>query len=245
MSETAFFSIIDTKLKGLTYLDENNAVMTSKPLVLKVLLGVEASPNFQLKTTELSNGESTFNNLLRKDDSFKIKVIINEKDEWNSNVVSKGNITQGKVIEVLDYWMRHTIPVYVVTEAIDIPDGEYLIKGNPSRKQEYRKYTVWDLEFIRYYGNNKINWNFQNKISNKAITDYKKAKQKQAKQMAVYTAKLKKCKRATLKYYKTKKVVTCVKYLQWILKKKGFYSSTIDGWYGPTTLEAVKKYQKK
>ena len=48
-----------------------------------------------------------------------------------------------------------------------------------------------------------------------------------------------------MKYSKTKKFVTCVKYLQKVLKKLKLYSGVIDGWYGQLTVSAVKKFQKK
>lgn len=37
----------------------------------------------------------------------------------------------------------------------------------------------------------------------------------------------------------------CVKWAQTILKKCGYYTRAIDGWYGPYTRTAVKKLQKK
>ena len=55
--------------------------------------------------------------------------------------------------------------------------------------------------------------------------------------------KLKKCKVSQLKYTKTKKVVACVKTLQQYLNKKLGTKLTIDGWYGDSTLKAVKKFQ--
>ena len=33
--------------------------------------------------------------------------------------------------------------------------------------------------------------------------------------------------------------------MQKLLKKRGFYTGVIDGWYGPLTVNAVKKFQKK
>ena len=61
----------------------------------------------------------------------------------------------------------------------------------------------------------------------------------------VYT-KLKKCKRSTLVYSKKQKTVTCVKYMQKILYKKGFLTKKqVDGWFGPKTKAAVKNFQKK
>ena len=38
--------------------------------------------------------------------------------------------------------------------------------------------------------------------------------------------------------------MTCVKYLQQILKKQKVYKGKIDGWYGKDTKAAVKQFQK-
>ena len=265
--EPVFFSIIDTRLR--TY-KVDGETFENKSLVLNVLSsngGVDVSPNVKIKTTELSNGQSVFKSMRRTDDTFKIKIIINrvynyekkvfEDVSWSggSDVTTK---TSGNVAEMLDYWIRNSIPVYVVTEAMDVKDGEYLIIDNPSRKQEYRNSTIWELEFKKYDGNNRISWNYMNSVSNNALKQYEKAKAAKAKAAKAKTAakskaktkatdesKLSKCKRSSLVYSKKKKSVTCVKYMQKILKKKGFYKSTIDGWFNVLTKNAIMAYQKK
>lgn len=267
-----FFSVIDTRLR--TY-ELNGETFENKPLVLNVLTdgGVDVSPNVKIKTTELSNGQSVFKGMKRTDDTFKIKIMINraynydkqkfEDSYWaadgvNSNVTFKH---EGKVRWILDYWIRNAIPVYVVTEALDILDGEYLIIDNPSRKQEYINASVWELEFKKYDGNNRITHNFQNNISDNALKKYekaKKAKAKAAKAKAAKNAKkskvketgkdeaaLRKCKRSSLVYSKKKKSVACVKTMQKILKKQGFYKSVLDGWFNKLTYNAVIAYQRK
>ena len=182
--DPVFFSVIDTRLR--TY-ELNGETFENKPLVLNVLTdgGVDVSPNVKIKTTELSNGQSVFKSMKRTDDSFKIKIMINrvynydtkefEDVSWSggSNVTTK---TSGTVAEMLDYWIRNAIPVYVVTEAMDVPDGEYLIVDNPSRNQEYLNSTVWELEFKKYAGKNMMRWKFQNNVSDNAIKKYEKAK---------------------------------------------------------------------
>lgn len=260
-----FFSIIDTSLRTYTL---DGETFENKPVVLDVIMdgGVEVSPNVKTKTTELSNGQSVFYNQTRTDDSFKIKIIINrvynydtkqfEDVNWSANSSDKKVKKSGTVLSILDYWIRNHIPVYVVTEAIDVPNGEYLIIDNPSRKQEYDNSTIWELEFKKYDGNNRIQWNFESDKTDAAIKKYEKnkaAKAAKAKAAAKSKAKtsvpdeskLKKCKRSTLVYSKKKKSVTCVKYMQKILKKQGFYKSVIDGWYNVLTKNAVMAYQKK
>ncbi|MBQ7927710.1 MAG: peptidoglycan-binding protein [Methanobrevibacter sp.] len=264
--DPVFFSVIDTRLRTYTI---DGETFENKPLVLNVLTngGVDYSPNVKIKTTELSNGESVFKGMLRTDDSFKIKIMINrvynydtkefEDVSWSggSNVTTK---TSGTVAEMLDYWIRNGIPVYVVTEAMDVPDGEYLIVDNSSRNQEYLNSTVWELEFKKYDGTNTIKFNFQNNVSDNAIKKYEKAKAAKAKAAKAKAAKksqvktkasdesqLRKCKRSSLVYSKKKKSVACVKTMQKILKKQGFYKSTIDGWFNKLTKNAIMAYQKK
>ncbi len=259
--DPVFFSVIDTRLRTYTI---DGETFENKPLVLDVIMdgGVDYSPNVKIKTTELSNGQSVFKGMKRTDDSFKIKIIINrvynydtrefEDVSWlgGSDVTTK---TSGTVAQMLDYWIRNALPVYVVTEAMDVPDGEYLIVDNPSRNQEYLNSTVWELEFKKYAGNNRLKWNFQNNVSDKALKQYEKAKAakaKAAKKSQVKTkasdeSQLRKCKRSSLVYSKKKKSVECVKTMQKILKKQGFYKSTIDGWFNKLTKNAVIGYQEK
>ena len=73
------------------------------------------------------------------------------------------------------------------------------------------------------------------------------AKKKSSKSKSSNKSKFKKCKLSSLKYSKKKKTVTCVKYMQEILYKKGCLKtkSQIDGWYGKVTAGAVTQFQKK
>ena len=93
------------------------------------------------------------------------------------------------------------------------------------------------------YKNNNINVISAIK---RATAAHKKATSKKTNTSASTTnSKFKKCSVNVLKYSKTKKTVTCVKYMQKLLKKRGFYTGVIDGWYGPLTVKAVKAFQKK
>ena len=172
------------------------------------------------------------------------------------NSVKKAHTGKVKLIDLLDYIIRGMIPVMIVTDAIDIPNNQlYYITENDSRKQSHREYTKWELTFQTYdplklikYKNN--NSNVLNAIK-RAKAAHKKAAHKKAKSKKTNTSvsttnsKFSKCALSVLKYSKTKKVVTCVKYMQKLLKKRGFYTGVIDGWYGPLTVNAVKKFQKK
>lgn len=151
-----------------------------------------------------------------------------------------------KVTDLLRYVVNNLIIVTVHTDAADIVDGTYVVTDNSSRKQVSRDgYTLWELEFTRHRPGTTISYNFNNSIVKKAVSNYKKkAKAKaKAKSSATTESKLKKCDVKNLKYSKTKKVTTCVKYMQTLLKKKGYYKSTVDGWFGGETLKSVKKFQ--
>lgn len=155
------------------------------------------------------------------------------------------------LITVLDYFAKNGVLLNIVTEAIDIPNGVYVITDNPKRVQKYKNNTIWELEFTRWTGDTSISWKFNNTYTNKAIAAYKKSKSKTAKAKAKTKSstptktKLKKCTKCKIQYSKSKKVCVCTKYMQTILKNKKFYNSTVDGWFGSKTKEAVKKFQQK
>lgn len=151
---------------------------------------------------------------------------------------------------LLDYWIKNVEPLYVITEAIGINNGYYLITENSSRKQSYREYTIWTLEFMKFKELKLSSFKSTTSGITKAIkkVNAKKASAKtKTSQSTAYKAKLKKCNYKTLKYSATKKKVDCVKIMQQLLYNYGCLSqkSYIDGWYGKVTVEAVKKFQKK
>ena len=161
-----------------------------------------------------------------------------------------------KLIDLLDYIIRGMIPVMIVTDAIDIPNNQlYYITENSSRKQSHREYTKWELTFqtydplklIKYKNNNRnvLNAIKRATAAHKKATHKKTTSNKTNTSVSTTNSKFRKCGVSVLKYSKTKKVVTCVKYMQKLLKKRGFYTGVIDGWYGSLTVDAVKKFQKK
>ena len=164
---------------------------------------------------------------------------------------------------LIDYYIRKGEPFYVDTRAVGI-DGTalYLVTEQSSRKQANDAgWVTWDLTFTKADAvfNQSIFKN-TNTVVNQAVKNYKSKvatnkKKKTAKKKAAAKTKTsvkdkwKKCDYRKIKYSKTKKVVPCVKHMQEILYKKGFYKKTnvnqIDGWYGNQTREALKKFQKK
>jgi hypothetical protein len=227
----SFFSVIsaDEISKGST------------PMALKVIQnnGVGVTPDLKIIVNDLNEGNKQFLNNGYGGISFKIDVIINKNDMF-------GNTT---VLEKLHEWMITMTPLYVVTEAIDIKNDRYIISKNSDRKQTYRDNTVWSLEFIQFKGINITKFKNDNSYVNKAKKNYAKAKKKakvskKSKANSTNKNKLKKCKLSNLKYGLKKS--NCVKYMQKVLKKKGYLTKKqVDGYFGPVTKTALKKFQKK
>lgn len=231
--------------------------------------GVDFIPDVNIKITDLNSGKKRFLNSSGVGDRFKVKIIIHKNATIIGERVVQEELKYGRiagnmygwfgggrriytqqfpVIEALDTWIRNMTIFTVVTRAIDIPNGSYIISGNPNRKQTYEEHTIWELEFIRYEGNvvTAVTWN--NTYAQKAISTYNKNKEKaaaKAKEVAAIKANFKKCDYKKMVYTKKAKAVTCNKYLQQLLKKWGFANTQISGWYGPKTKEGVSKFQKK
>ena len=172
--------------------------------------------------------------------TFKCSVMMKRDVKYNTT-----NFT-----EVLNDWYRYSDPVTITTDAIDVPNGDYLITKNPSRKQTSENYTQWELEFTTY--NELKVWKFQNDNSevlralNKSTSDKNKTKLKETIALGALQVTFALCPLNQLKYSSKKKSVECVKTLQKLLKKYGLYvNGKVDGWYGKDTMNAVKKYQTK
>jgi len=239
------------------YLVDNFNDVDDTYLSLKVVQGdVSVTPDTNIVSTELNrgaNGNILYKHFLNKGDggiTVKITVMIHKEDMYNDFLVT----------DVINSILLAGAVVSIVTDAIDVPDGQYIILKNPSRKQSHTNYTTWELEFMTYHGITSIVYKNDNARVKTALANAKKANDKAKKAAAKkkakaakkttksstsYKTKFKKCKYSTLKYSKKKKVVTCVKYLQKILKKKKYYTGVVDGWYGSMTVSALKKFQKK
>lgn len=256
----------------------------SNPMNLKVIQGngIEVTPDLNIVVNNLNGGYKHFLNNGYGGITFKIDVIINKNDLFTSPRTEKipmGYYTRNgmtvyggggtkyynirtPVIEKLHEWITTMTPVYVVTDAIDVPNGRYIITKNSNRKQSYRDNTVWTLEFTEFNGIDISKYENDNKYVNKAKKNYanakakakakskaksskkSKSKNKKAKANNTNKNKLKKCKLANLKYGLKKS--NCVKYMQTVLYKKGYLTKKqVDGWFGPVTKNALKKFQKK
>lgn len=207
--------------------------------------GIEVTPDVKINVTDLNLGTDgkRFKHFLSHGDGgivFKIQVLIKKSDTFGKNSYEGKN----KVFNVLKGWIASSKILNVATNAIDIPPGTYIITNNSKRVQNFNDYTIWELEFMTFKPLNVVKFKNDNSTVLDAINKAKKA-QKSSKSKSTTKSKLSKCKRSTLVYSKKKKVVACVKYLQKVLKQKKFYTGKIDGWFGKSTLTAVKNFQKK
>ena len=206
--------------------------------------GVEVIPDVNISVKDLNEGKKQYLNHSSKINTFKVSVIIN-KDETVEGV--KGNShKKWTVLKLLDGWIRDMTVLMITTQAIDVPDGNYIISKNNSRKQEFTQYTIWNLEFTSYVGVNIGKLKLYNAKTKKAIKKYNQIKERNRD-----NNKFKKCK---LKKMKRKKSNNCCYILNKKLASKGFIKAKT--WksmkkkkthkkFSKTTTKALKKFQKK
>lgn len=247
----SFFYICDTEIA-------NNF---NKAIPLKVIRnsGIDVKPDIDIGVTDLIVNQKNrfFKNFYNHGYggiTFTIQVIIKNTETTSRKFSNKDRYynVDSNVLNWLDYWIKSMTPLYVVTDAIDVKNDLYIITENSSRKQYYKDYTIWDLEFTTFSGLNGVKYTNSNKAIKKVIKKSKKKtntkKKTASKSKSTTKSKLSKCKLSQLKY--TGKKVTnvkCVKYMQQILYKNyGLLTKKqVDGWYGVKTKNAVKKFQKK
>ena len=237
--------------------------------------GVELEPDIGFKNIELQGPYDMFKNNSGYNDSFSVTIVLHKDDTVRLNYdrpinlktlneldwdifeklflksVGKDKSTyadtfNAKLTDALDYWIRKGVPFYIHTDAVGISEKElWLVTENKKRKQTYDDgYVFWDVVFTRYNQVTAQKFNKITTVMEKAFKDAKTSPKAKARQKA--RQELAKCDRKKLVYSKKKKVVDCVKKLQQVLYLQGFLKKEqIDGWYGKTTMEAVKKYQQK
>jgi len=227
--------------------------------------GVDFVPDIDIVVNDLASGVKHFQNNNGKGDKFTVSCVFKEDMQVSLRVPNEETIGPGwdmveyTLMEVVDYWIRNMTPLNVVTEAVDIEDGLYIITNNSSRKQTHKGVSIWSLEFTRYETFTYTAFQGSSSGVDKAIKNYnaalEKAKKKkeadkkkkaEAKKKTTATYKFAhECDYKKCKYTKKKTVVKCVKYLQAMLNKRNGCKLAKDGWYGDSTKKEVKKYQEK
>ena len=249
--------------------------MTLEAIPLRVVRddGIKYEPAIKFKEIELAGGNSIYRNNTRYNDSFDITIVLNKDDTFRisgpgydmptlvdndtGTVLSSvhyDDYRDENVISVLDYWIRSGEPFYVITDAVGIPADElWLVTEQKTRKQHYENgYVEWDLTFTRYKEITLGNFHKTTDVITNALKKLEaKNKDKNTDSKTKLKEQMKKCKHTVLKFEKKKKVLGCVKTMQEILFNEGCYpknskkKDVVDGWYGKSTREAVKKYKTK
>lgn len=227
------------------------------PIPLQVILkdGVKTSTDIDFDRIDLAGGKSLFKNNSGINDKFTVTILLHDEDDIFGGrdagiPASAGAITN--LINALDFWIREAEPFYIVTDAVSISKNTlWLVTEQKNRKQDHKDgYVEWDLTFTRYEEVVLGNFNKSTDVITKAL-EKKKTQGKNTNSKTTLKSKLKKCKYSVLVYSEKKKVVNCVKVMQEILYNEGCYSKNskkkdvVDGWYGKSTREAVKKFKDK
>lgn len=204
--------------------------------------GIDTIPDMAINITDLNKSGNTLYKQFFSNGyggiTFKATIIIKKTDMWNNKPVN----------DVLHEWYTNMTPLAVVTDAMDVPDGQYIISKNPNRKQTFKDSTVWELEFTTYIPLKLYKYENNNAAVLKALQKTKTATKTRTSKTkkATVNVNLSKCNYKVLVYSKKKKTVKCVKYMQQILYKNSLLTKKqIDGWYGIETKKAVKKFQQK
>ena len=230
----------------------NLGSMEALPLRVISDSGVEVKDDFQVNITELygpskkGNKHKHFYSDGFGGITFTIKILLKEDDVYQSAAYNKlhGRNKKTKLLvwKLLNTLYINMAPVRVVTEAMDVQNGTYIITNINKKTQVKKGYSEWELEFTTYksvkFGNFSSNASLRKAIGGTG----KKRKRKQSKRQ-----KLSKCKLKNLRYSKKKtKAIPCVSYMQSVLYRAKFLKkSQIDGWYGWYTAHALKKFQRK
>ena len=253
-----FMEIVDVDLFNTVY-DLNlegtvNGINHALPLRVIRSKGVDVKPDFEIASTDLNTNtvNTKYKNFHNTGDggiTFKVDVIIRKDETWGYGVVSnadyikKGMKAKANSLKTswLKTWYINMRPLYVVSDAIDVPNGTYLITSNPKRLQSLDNHTVWTLEFTSFKPLELHTWSVDPSVKTETKTS---TSTPTTKSSTSTNQKLKDCK-DKMNYSKTEKTSECNKVLQQKLYELGFLrKDQIDGWYGPVTMEAVKKFQK-
>ena len=252
-----FMEIVDVDLFNTVHdlYNEGEISHIKHALPLRVIRssGITTEKDFDIKVTDLNTDAKNmkykqFTNSGNGGTTFKIDVLIKKGETWGYGVRTNADyIVEGKVYNGymrknlwLDYWFTHMRPLYVVSDAIDVPNGVYLITKNSKREQTLDKFTVWTLEFSSYSPLELNEWTATSSVikATTPATSTTTNSSSKAKQ-------LKDCTASNIVYSTTEKKTECNKLMQEKLYKLGFLrADQVDGWYGPVTMEAVKKFQK-
>ena len=223
-------------------------MVTSTALKVVQDTGVQTVPDMNVHVTDLNAVNNTlyknFYNQGHGGITFKVDVLIHKKDNFKGHItriINKKVRTVQKnirVVTALEYFIKNVVPLSVITKAIDIPNGVYIITGNSSRKQTSDDYTLWTLEFTTYNQFAVYAWKNDNSRVLAAM-----GKKQTTKSVSALGLKLQNCDLKKLKYgYKN----YCIRLVQLVLYKQGlFRKDHLNNVYDKYTASAIKNFQKR
>lgn len=154
--------------------------------------GVSVDEGFNFTSTPLNADD---NGVVRKNYhnggysgiSFKVRVLLKPTDsilgindgtvefvaKQYMDYLTRKKATHVTSVELIQYIAQKPAAVNVVTMAVDVPDGLYIIKDIKSKKQTYEGFTIWELEFESYLPAKKLTFQNTNTGVTKAVNAYK------------------------------------------------------------------------
>ena len=235
--------------------NRNQLYLINNALPLNIIQnkGIEVEKDFKINITDLNTNQENikfkhFHNTGNGGVTFKIDVIIDKAESWGygkqgqANFVYKGvkYPARARISVWLEYWYIHMTPLYIVSEAIDVPNGTYIISNNPTRKQDFKQHTVWTLEFTTFNPLNLYKWGASQSLSKhtgKTVS------------AATKNSRLANCELKLFVYSPNKRQGATTQATRWLQEKLyqlGFMDKLLTtGWYNDEVMEAVKKFQFK
>jgi len=192
--------------------------------------GVKVDSEINIKSTPLHSDLQKkayvhFYNAGYNGKTFSVDIIVNTSD-------TEGTM---KVKDQLDKWLTEGSTHIIVTEAIDVTNGEYLITSCKS-EQKFRNEAIWSLDFQQYYAKDAVN---DTSLVNKGNND--------TTNNNTSSIILSKC---DLPLTPASPKSTCVEALQQKLKNAGYYlfkdgaTLPVDGIYDENVVLAVTLLQR-
>ena len=252
-----FMEIVDVSLWESYYRarynrDQLSQINHALPLHIIRSKGVEVKPDFDLKVTDLNTDKHNHKFKMFHDTgdggiTFKVDVVIKKGEAWGYGKQGQADFVyygkkypaRARTTVWLNFWYTNKTPLYVVSDAIDVPNGTYLITNNATRKQDLDNYTVWTLEFTSFNPLNLYTWS--------ALDSLSKWTGKTNKTASTKNTKLADCELKNFVYCREKTATTqCTRWLQEKLYQLGFLPTLLTtGWYNDEVLNAVKNFQTK
>ena len=231
--------------------DQLNQIGSALPLKIVKNTGVNVEKDFDIKATDMNPDNHNikpkhFHNTGDGGVTFKIDIVIQPGQTWGYGKQGQDDFVymgvkypaRARIPVWLNYWFVNMTPLYVVTDAIDVPNGKYIISKNPSRKQTRDTLSIWQLELTTY---NPLDLKVFE--ASPYLTKYTgKTVKETAKNSNLATCEIK-----NFVYSRKKGSTTqCTRWLQEKLYQIGFLPKLYTtGWYNDEVGEAVARFQIK